>query len=181
MYFLPKLSSASLAIVGLCLMVGCTASTPVASVDDTTAQATTSPTVDSEASASASGDVTTVFSEDGIAIRGADPVAYFTEGDYVPGSADYTYEWRGVTWQFASPEHRDLFASNPEQYAPQYAGFCAWAVSQGYVAPIDPTAWKIVDGKLYLNFNANIQRRWERDIPGNIAKADQNWPSVLNN
>ncbi len=122
-----------------------------------------------------------VFTENGIAIRGADPVAYFTQGSYVAGSADYTYEWGGAIWQFASAENRDLFASSPGQYAPQYGGFCAWAVSQGYTAPVDPTAWEIVDGKLYLNFDARIQRRWERDIPGNIARADQNWPAVVSN
>ena len=122
-----------------------------------------------------------VFAEGGVAIRGADPVAYFTEGGYVAGSASYTHEWGGATWQFASAENRDLFVSNPGAYAPQYGGFCAWAVSQGYTAPVDPTAWEIVDGKLYLNFDARIQRRWERDIPGNIASADQNWPAVLNN
>lgn len=122
-----------------------------------------------------------VFVENGIAIRGADPVAYFTQGSYVAGSADYTYEWGGAIWQFASAENRDLFASSPGQYAPQYGGFCAWAVSQGYTAPVDPTAWEIVDGKLYLNFDARIQRRWQQDIPGNIASADQNWPAVLSN
>ncbi|PSN17443.1 YHS domain-containing protein [filamentous cyanobacterium CCP5] len=121
-----------------------------------------------------------VFVESGLAIAGADPVAYFTQGAYVPGEASYTYEWGGATWQFASAEHRDLFAANPAQYAPQYGGFCAWAVSQGYTAKIDPTAWKIVDGKLYLNYDQKIQQRWSQDIPGNIVKADQNWPAVLN-
>ena len=119
------------------------------------------------------------FTEGSIAIRGADPVAYFTQGAYVAGRPEYTHDWGGATWQFASAEHRDLFVSNPEQYAPQYGGFCAWAVSEGYVAPIDPTAWDIVDGKLYLNFNARIQRRWQRDISGHVARADRNWPSVL--
>ncbi len=122
----------------------------------------------------------TFFAESGIAIRGADPVAYFTQKTYVAGSSKYTYDWGGSTWQFASAKHRDLFASNPQQYAPQYGGFCAWAVSQGYTAPVDPTAWDIVDGKLYLNFNARIQRRWRRDIPGHVARANQNWPGVLN-
>jgi YHS domain-containing protein len=113
-----------------------------------------------------------------IAIQGADPVAYFTAGAYVPGSDQFVYDWSGATWYFASAANRDAFASNPQQYAPQYGGFCAWAVSQGYTAPIDPEAWKIVDGKLYLNYDRNVQARWERDIPGNIAKADANWPQV---
>ncbi|MEM1255202.1 MAG: YHS domain-containing (seleno)protein [Cyanobacteria bacterium P01_H01_bin.21] len=115
----------------------------------------------------------------GLAIRGTDPVAYFTEGGPVAGSSEFTYTWNNATWQFASAENRDLFAANPEQYAPQYGGYCAWAVSQGYTAAIDPNAWKIVDGKLYLNFNKGVQRRWERDIPGNITRANANWPEVL--
>ena len=117
--------------------------------------------------------------DSGLAIRGTDPVAYFTEGGPVAGSADFAYTWNDVTWQFASAENRDLFAANPEQYAPQYGGFCAWAVSQGYTASIDPNAWSIVDNKLYLNYSKGVQRRWERDIPGNISQADANWPGVL--
>ncbi|MEO0869432.1 MAG: YHS domain-containing (seleno)protein [Cyanobacteria bacterium J06642_11] len=122
-----------------------------------------------------------VFADKGVAIRGADPVAYFTAGEYTPGSDEFTHEWEGATWQFASAENRDLFAANPEEYAPQYGGFCAYAVSQGNTAPIEPTAWKIVDGKLYLNFNDKIQERWSKDIPGYITKANQNWPGVLAN
>ncbi len=122
-----------------------------------------------------------VFEKDGVAIAGADPVAYFTAGEYTPGSDEFTHDWEGATWQFASAENRDLFAADPEQYAPEYGGFCAWAVSQGNTAPIDPTAWKIVDNKLYLNYDAGIQERWAKDIPGNIAKADENWPGVLAN
>ncbi|MEM9807393.1 MAG: YHS domain-containing (seleno)protein [Cyanobacteria bacterium P01_D01_bin.56] len=122
-----------------------------------------------------------VFADDGVAILGADPVAYFTAGEYTPGSEEFTHEWEGATWQFASAENRDLFAANPEEYAPQYGGFCAYAVSQGNTAPIEPTAWEIVDGKLYLNFNDKIQKRWSKDIPGYIAQADQNWPGVLAN
>lgn len=115
----------------------------------------------------------------GLAIRGTDPVAYFIQGGPVAGSSEFTHTWNNATWQFASAENRDLFAANPEQYAPQYGGFCAWAVSQGYTASIDPNAWRIVDGKLYLNYSRGVQRRWERDIPGNINKADTNWPEVL--
>ena len=121
----------------------------------------------------------TVYQENGIAIKGTDPVAYFRQGTPVRGSTQFTYQWGGATWRFSSAENRDLFIANPEQYAPQYGGYCAWAVSQGYTAAIDPNAWKIVDGKLYLNFNRRVQRQWERDIPGNIARADRNWPGVL--
>lgn len=122
-----------------------------------------------------------VYVEDGVAIEGADPVAYFTEDAYVQGSAEFTHDWNGATWHFASAANRDLFASDPDAYAPSYGGFCAWAVSQGYTAPVDPTAWSIVDGQLYLNYDANIQARWQKDIPGNIAQADENWPGVLAN
>ncbi|MEM6614785.1 MAG: YHS domain-containing (seleno)protein [Cyanobacteria bacterium P01_C01_bin.72] len=115
----------------------------------------------------------------GLAIRGTDPVAYFTQSKPVAGKAEFSHNWNGITWQFSTQENRDLFAANPEQYAPQYGGFCAWAVSQGYTAAIDPQAWKIVDGKLYLNYNQGIQRRWEKDISGNIKKANANWPGVL--
>ena len=120
------------------------------------------------------------YTEGGVAIKGTDPVAYFQKGEPVRGKSEFSYKWGNAFWHFSSAENRDLFASNPQKYAPQYGGFCAWAVSQGYTAPIDPNAWKIVAGKLYLNFDKNIQKRWERDIPGNIAKADNNWPGVLN-
>ncbi len=121
------------------------------------------------------------YTENGVAIDGTDPVAYFQQSKPVPGNSKYTYEWMNATWQFANAENRDLFASNPEKYAPQYGGFCAWAVSRGYTAPTEPNAWKIVDGKLYLNFNQKVQKDWQQDIPGNIAKANRNWPGVLKN
>lgn len=119
-----------------------------------------------------------VFAENGVAIRGFDPVAYFTEGQPVRGTADHAADWGGVTWHFASSGNRDAFLENPGAYAPQYGGYCAWAVAEGYTAPIDPQAWAIVDGRLYLNFSRRIQRRWERDIPGNISRADANWPQL---
>lgn len=119
--------------------------------------------------------------ENSIALKGFDPVAYFQEGKPIAGSSNFTHEWANVNWQFSSEENRDLFAKNPEKYAPQYGGFCAWAVSRGYTAPIDPNAWKIVEGKLYLNANQRIHRRWERDIPGNIQSANRNWPGLAEN
>ena len=115
----------------------------------------------------------------GVAIDGTDPVAYFTDGKPVEGSSNFEHEWNGATWRFASAENRDRFAADPEAYAPQYGGYCAWAVAQGYTASTDPEAWKIVDGKLYLNYNKDVQSRWEGDVPGNIAKGDANWPTVL--
>jgi YHS domain-containing protein len=114
----------------------------------------------------------------GSAIRGYDPVAYFTEGRPVEGVSAHTLEWRGATWYFASAENLEAFRAEPERFAPQYGGYCAWAVSQGYTASIDPEAWDIVDGKLYLNYNRDIQARWQGDRPGFIALADGNWPAI---
>ena len=110
-------------------------------------------------------------------LKGYDAVAYFTEGRPVKGSQQYEYEWMGAKWHFSSAANRDIFAKNPEQYAPQYGGYCAYAVAQGVTADIDPEAWKIVDGKLYLNLSHPVAWLWKRDIPGNIAKGDKNWPT----
>ena len=113
------------------------------------------------------------------AIKGHDPVAYFTQGGPAKGRGAHSHEWMGATWYFANAENRELFAADPDKYAPQYGGYCAYAVSQGYTAAIDPDAWKIVDDKLYLNFSLKVQKIWEEDIPGYIAKADINWPKIL--
>lgn len=114
-----------------------------------------------------------------LAVSGYDPVAYFTMGKPVEGKSDLEYEWNGATWRFANQQNLDAFKAMPEKYAPQFGGYCAWAVSQGYTASSDPTAWKIVDDKLYLNYSVGVQSQWSQDIPGNIAKADGNWPKVL--
>jgi YHS domain-containing protein len=114
----------------------------------------------------------------GTAIEGYDPVAYFNEGRPVEGKSEFAHDWMDATWYFASAEHRDLFAADPDKYAPQYGGYCAWAVSQGYTAKIDPEAWKIVDDRLYLNYSKDVQAQWVQDIPGNIAKGDANWPKI---
>jgi hypothetical protein len=114
-----------------------------------------------------------------LAVGGHDPVAYFTEGRPVKGDKQFTFKYLGAEWRFTSAAHRDAFAAAPEKYAPQYGGYCAWAVSQNYTASGDPQYWKIVDGKLYLNYDADIQKKWEQDIPGFITKADRNWPAVL--
>ena len=119
-----------------------------------------------------------VFQDNGLAIRGFDPVAYHLLRVPTRGDARFTQHWRGAAWRFANAAHAAAFAADPERFAPAYGGFCAWAVAQGYTAPIDPTAWAIVDGRLYLNYDRSIQRRWERDIPGHIARADRNWPRL---
>lgn len=112
------------------------------------------------------------------AVRGYDVVAYFTQGKPIEGKSEFAHKWNNTTWRFASAKHRDLFAANPAKYAPQYGGFCAWAVSQGYTAPVDPAAWRIVDGKLYLNYSKSVQSQWAQDIPGHISKGNNNWPGI---
>jgi len=118
------------------------------------------------------------FENGGAAIEGYDPVAYFKQNKPVKGSAAYTATHQGSTFRFASAANRDAFVADPKKYAPQYGGFCAYAVANGYKAKIEPDAFTIVDGKLYLNYDRGIQRRWRRDIPGYISKGDRNWPQV---
>ncbi|MEG3619074.1 YHS domain-containing (seleno)protein [Magnetovibrio sp. PR-2] len=113
------------------------------------------------------------------AVKGYDAVAYFTEGRAVKGTDDFELQWKGVDWNFSNAENLAAFKANPERFAPQYGGYCAWAVSQGYTASTDPKAWSIVEGKLYLNYSKNVQNTWAQNIPVNIAKADGNWPGVL--
>jgi len=117
--------------------------------------------------------------ESGHAIRGFDPVAYFTDGAPQPGSESYAHDWNGATWLFTSAEHRDAFAADPERYAPQFGGYCAYAVAKGHAANADPRVWSIVDGKLYLNLGPGVQTMWQEDVPGNIARAQNNWPGAL--
>lgn len=114
----------------------------------------------------------------GLAVKGYDVVAYFTDGKAVEGSSTFTHEHGGVTYRFVSAAHRDAFAKEPARFAPQFGGFCAWAVSRNYTADIDPQAWRIVDGKLYLNYNPSVQAKWSEDISGNIAKGHANWPAL---
>lgn len=120
-----------------------------------------------------------IYSEGGIAIDGTDPVAYFSEEGPVPGKPEHALDWKGATWRFASAENRAMFEADPEKFAPQYGGWCAYAVSRGYTASTVPQAWAIHDGKLYLNFSRPVRALWARDIAGNIQKGDMNWPGVL--
>ncbi len=118
-------------------------------------------------------------SSTGIAINGYDPVAYFTENKPVEGSADISALWKGAKWHFASDKNRQTFLAMPDKYAPQYGGYCAFAVSYGSTATTVPEAWSIVDGKLYLNNSLGVRSRWNTDIPGYIKQANKNWPNVL--
>lgn len=110
-----------------------------------------------------------------VAIKGYDPVAYFTEGKAVQGDGSFSFPWHGMTWHFASDANRALFAAAPERYAPQYDGYCAWAMTEARKAVTDPEVWAIVDGKLYLNCSRAAYGKWSGDIPGNIRKADRIW------
>jgi YHS domain-containing protein len=114
-----------------------------------------------------------------VGLSGYDAVAYFTDSKPVKGDAKFTHAYLGANWHFSSAENRDKFAAAPERYAPQYGGYCAWAVAQGKTASADPMLWKIVQGKLYVNYSADVQKKWELDIAGNVQKADGNWPNVL--
>ena len=114
----------------------------------------------------------------GLAIKGYDPVAYFVDGQAVKGEKAYRYEWQGATWRFSSEEHKKRFIEDPEKYAPQYGGYCAWSVSQGGKVTIDPKMWKIVDGKLYLNFNSKVQEKWLEKMDYWIGQANDVWPMI---
>lgn len=122
---------------------------------------------------------TGIFSS--LAVGGYDTVAYFKQGKPVLGKAEFTTEHKGTTWRFASKENLDAFKAQPTAYAPQYGGYCSWAIAQNYTASGDPLIWKIVDGRLYLNYDRDVQAKWEKDIPGFIASANKNWPGALNN
>lgn len=114
----------------------------------------------------------------GVAIKGYDPVAYFTDSKPVKGSPQFTHHWNGANWQFASADHRDEFAKSPEKYAPQFGGYCAYGVSQNHTAPIDAEAWTIIDGKLYLNYSQGVKATWSKAIPKYLEQADKNWPAL---
>lgn len=117
--------------------------------------------------------------EGNTAVSGYDVVSYFEgAGTPVRGSNDYKVTYNGADYLFASSENAAKFKSNPAAFVPQYGGHCAWAMSRGSLAPGDPTLYKLVDGKLYLNFNKNVQQTWLKDIPGFITKADTQWPSI---
>lgn len=115
----------------------------------------------------------------GVAVGGYDPVAYFSTGTATKGREDITLEHDGVTWRFDSDANRDAFKADPARYAPQYGGYCAYAVSGGGTSPGDPRHWRIVGDRLYLNASRRVHERWQTDIPGHIRKADANWPGVL--
>ncbi|WP_417688957.1 YHS domain-containing (seleno)protein [Roseibium sp.] len=126
----------------------------------------------------AQADEITTFVKNDAAIGGTDPVAYFTQGKPVKGSDEFTAVYDDVTWKFSSAENRDKFQADPVKYAPQYGGFCAFGASKGFKVPVIPDAWKIVDGKLYLNNSKSVQARFEADTKGIIHDATLNWEII---
>jgi hypothetical protein len=115
---------------------------------------------------------------DGVAIQGYDAVAYQAQQQAVKGQPAFSHEWLGVRWHFASRANRDRFAAAPESFAPQFGGFCAYGVSRGYAVDVDPAAFTVIDGKLYLNYSRRVQATWNQDRAGHIDKARRNWPKV---
>ncbi len=120
-----------------------------------------------------------VYATDGVAINGYDPVAYFTEEKPVEGMPDITVDWEDAMLRFASEENKAMFEADPEKYAPKYGGYCAYAVSKGYIATTDPAAWSIHEGRLYLNYSKSVRALWSVRKAAHIESADANWPSVL--
>lgn len=118
------------------------------------------------------------FEVDGLALRGYDPVAYFEASMPVKGSAKHVFAYKGSTFQFATAANRKKFAADPEKYAPQFGGYCALGTANGYKVKTEPDAFKVVDGKLYLNYNRQVLDLWVKDEPGYIARANENWPEV---
>src|SRR5450432_2323103 len=115
----------------------------------------------------------------GVAIKGYDPVAYFTDNRAVKGSEEYSYDWLGTPWNFASSDHREMFKRDPIKYAPQYGGYCASEVVAGSVTTdIDPEAFKIIDGKLYLIYDKADADEFAASTDENVTKADANWPII---
>lgn len=112
------------------------------------------------------------------AIGGYDVVAYFDQGRAIKGSREFSLEWMGAEWRFASAEHRAAFEAEPAKYAPQYGGHCAWAAAKGYIASGDPEQWSIVDGRLFLNYNARVKQQWYPDRHVLIEQGDRNWPEL---
>ena len=118
----------------------------------------------------------TTNTSSGVAIHGHDPVAYFAEGSAEMGSSEHTFEWRDAVWQFSSAQNRGEFIENPENFAPQFGSFCAFAVSKGFTADIMPEAWHIEDGRLYVFADKNVRDEWVAALPdGSLQQSEDSW------
>lgn len=145
---------------------------------NTILKVTTATAILALSSASFAADIDVNANANDIAIQGYDPVAYFTQATPTKGLATYTATYKNAIYHFSSDKNRDLFRSNPAKYAPQYGGFCAFGVTKGRKFNTDPTAWRVVDGKLYLNLNKDVQKIWLEDIPGYITNANESWTTI---
>lgn len=119
-----------------------------------------------------------IYAPAGIAIKGYDPVAFFTETKPVMGYDSLAYNWKDAKWLFSTKANQDNFKANPEKYAPQFGGYCAYGTAQGHKAPTETDTWTIVDGKLYFNYNAKVKTFWMKDQQNFISKAYENWPAI---
>ena len=128
--------------------------------------------------ASAKSPIYTAYFSD-LAVAGYDTVAYFTENKAIEGSKRFATEYKGATWRFSNADNLAAFKASPEKYAPQYGGYCAWAVANNDTAKGDPLQWTVHNGKLYLNYDTKVQSKWLKDKEGFIKSADKNWPSVI--
>ncbi len=116
-----------------------------------------------------------IYSNKAGAIKGYDPVAYFSNHQPMKGKSDVTFSWKNATWHFANEENKAAFIKNPEQYAPQYGGYCAYGLAKGYKVKIEPDAWAIENGKLYLNYDKSVQKDWDKGRKEYIKIANENW------
>lgn len=121
-----------------------------------------------------------IFAPEGKAIKGYDPVAFFKESKPVMGQDSLSYKWQDATWLFSSRKNMEDFKKDPEKYAPQYGGYCAYGTSAGHKAPTETDTWTVVDDKLYFNYNKKVQELWIKDQKALIIKADQQWPGIKN-
>ena len=119
-----------------------------------------------------------IFQINGAAIGGYDPVAFFNQSKPVKGQANYNLKWKGANWHFASKANLDSFAKHPENYAPQFGGYCAYGTSRGHKAPTEVDTWTVLDGKLYFNYNQKVKAVWDKDRPKYIAEAGINWEKI---
>jgi YHS domain-containing protein len=123
---------------------------------------------------------TEYFSPGGVAINGYDPVAYFIESLPVKGTKEWSYKWNGTQWYFKNAANRETFKANPVKYAPQFGGYCAYGVSENHKSPTEPDAFTVAHGRLYFNYNKNVQQLWLNDTVNYIPKADANWSNLKN-
>ena len=114
----------------------------------------------------------------GVAVKGYDVIGYFDEKRPVKGVEEFKFDYQGATYLFASEAHRDRFSASPEKYLPQYGGYCAYGMAKGHKAPVDPEAWGVIDGRLYLNYSLGVRKDFSKDTAGFIREADRNWPQL---